>query len=169
MTTWNICAAMVLGLTLGTAAFAESTEEEKSRRAEEDARFEAYFKEKDANGDGKLSLEESTAGLEGQRAEFAKRFFSAIDTDKDGFTTLAEAREFFTKMRKAMADAEAKFTSLDTNADMQVTLAEATAGKTGEELTKATEYYKKLDADGNGFATKDELRRHVFTTLGPQS
>lgn len=163
----NVCAiactmaAVVLG-GLSVTANAQLSEEEKARQSEQEARFEAYFKEKDSNGDGKLTVEEATSGVEANRAEWTRKWFAAIDGDKDGSVTLAEAKEWSTKFRAKMNEAEQKFTAMDTNADGKVSLAEATTGKTGQEAQQATTDFEKMDADKDGFATKEELRRNVF-------
>ena len=51
---------------------------------------EQVFKKKDANGDGKLSMDEFVGKLEGEKADKAKAAFAKKDKDGDGFLTLEE-------------------------------------------------------------------------------
>lgn len=157
----------IAALALAPSLFADEAAD-KAKQAEQEARFEAYFKQRDTNGDGRLSVEESTAGLDGDRLEQAKKMFAAFDADKDGYVTLTEAKTFMAKVRDHMQEAEKKFTELDTNADGKVTLAEATAGKSGDEATQVTNLFNKIDADHDGFVTKEELRRGVFMAVAGQ-
>ncbi len=48
------------------------------------------FKEKDKNSDGKLSLEEYSAGLEGKAKDNADKSFKAKDKNSDGSLDLEE-------------------------------------------------------------------------------
>ena len=52
----------------------------------------ALIKRKDKDGDGKLTLEEFTAGMEGERLTRAQGFFKRLDKDSDGKLTLEELK-----------------------------------------------------------------------------
>jgi Ca2+-binding EF-hand superfamily protein len=51
---------------------------------------EEVFKRKDANGDGKLSVDEFVGKLTGEKADKAKARFAKLDKDGDGSLTLQE-------------------------------------------------------------------------------
>jgi len=81
----------------------------------------------DADGDGRVTLEEALAGFEGLHAD-AKRYhkvivepsysvFDLIDTDHDGRITPQEHRAFLVAMTVDPARAEVAFAHLDTNHD----------------------------------------------------
>jgi hypothetical protein len=150
---WVAAWAIALG-SMGAAAMAQD--------AQAEARFEQYFKQRDTNGDGKWSQAEATAGLEGQRLEFSKRFFAAMDANKDNSVTWEEAKAFGTRMREAQTGADTWFAGADANGDDRVSLTEATAGKTPEETSRITEIFGKVDVDSDGFVSRQELRRGVF-------
>jgi len=87
-------------------------------RTEWRAGQEARFKQLDANGDGKLSPDELVrrpAGATGVLPTDAQntrqsRFFQRLDTDKDGFVSLAEY----------MAEGDRRFARCDTNKDGRI-------------------------------------------------
>ncbi|KAI1695143.1 EF hand domain-containing protein [Ditylenchus destructor] len=60
---------------------------------------EEKFKQVDANGDGKLSVDEVKAALvkkgvpEDKADAVARKIFEIVDTDKDGYITLEEDRK----------------------------------------------------------------------------
>ncbi|HEX3659214.1 MAG TPA: EF-hand domain-containing protein [Pirellulales bacterium] len=58
---------------------------------------EEIFKKKDANGDGKLSVDEFVGKAEGEKADKAKARFAKLDKDGDGSLTLAEFEAGFKK------------------------------------------------------------------------
>ncbi|HEY5311820.1 MAG TPA: EF-hand domain-containing protein [Pirellulales bacterium] len=51
---------------------------------------EERFKKMDANGDGKLSVDEFVGKKTGENADKAKARFAKLDKDSDGSLTLAE-------------------------------------------------------------------------------
>ncbi len=52
---------------------------------------EELFKERDADGDGKVTLEELTKGLKGKKKEAAEKKFKKADKNEDG---ALDAKEF---------------------------------------------------------------------------
>ncbi len=62
--------------------------------------YEAQFKKKDKDSDGKLTLEEFKGKLEGDKATMAEKQFKRLDKDSDGKLTL---EEFKTRMMKKKA------------------------------------------------------------------
>lgn len=126
------------------------------------ALIESRFKKLDADGDGKLSEEESKS---------IAQLIAGADIDADGFLTLPEARVHFArqaeKLVKAPASApgdglaslitpeiEARFKALDKNGDEKIA---------GDELTQAR-WLARLDFDKDGAVTMEEAR-DFFTTL----
>ena len=77
-----IALSVSLGASLSTGALADDGQGHKGAKHE-------LFKKADANGDGKLSLDEfKTICTKGD----AEAKFAAADTDKDGFLTPAELK-----------------------------------------------------------------------------
>lgn len=74
-------------LTLDTSAAEEGKGKGKGKKGRDPA---AMIKKRDKNNDNQLSLEEFTAGLEGERLERATGFFKRIDKNSDGQVTLEE-------------------------------------------------------------------------------
>jgi Ca2+-binding EF-hand superfamily protein len=91
----------------------------------------------DANGDGKVTLDEMRAG--------AKERFTALDADKNGVLSQAELNKNG-HVRRMIERADA-------NKDGQVTLAESIAAVDG--------FFKKLDKNNDGVLAGEELQfRH---------
>jgi len=77
-----LIAAMVAMFALGTcAAPGFAADDEKADKA---------FKKLDANGDGKLSVEEFVGKRTGDKAEKAKKLFAKLDKNSDNFVSLEE-------------------------------------------------------------------------------
>ena len=87
----------------------------------------------DANGDGKVTIDEMRAG--------AKQRFDALDTDKNGVLSQAELSK--NEHAKRMIE------RADANKDGQVTAAESVAAIDG--------FFKKLDKNSDGTLSGDEL------------
>jgi Ca2+-binding EF-hand superfamily protein len=66
------------------------------RQAGERAKFDAYFRRADADGDGALSREEAAKSL----PRIARKF-DRIDSDRDGRVTLEEAHAWLAARRRA--------------------------------------------------------------------
>jgi len=90
--------SFVLVASLSTPAMAEGPKDHKGEKHED------AFKKADANGDGKLSLDEFKTLVK----KDAEVKFAAADTDKDGFVTPAEFKAWRASehaARKAAKDA----------------------------------------------------------------
>lgn len=104
------------------------------------------MKAMDSNGDGRISAQEHAAGV--------GRMFETMDADKDGRVTASEMQAAHGKVTggKAAAgemSAAEKIKTIDTNGDGVLTAAEHEAG--------ARRMFEHMDADKDGFLTKDEL------------
>lgn len=117
-----------------------------------------HMKMMDANGDGKVTAAEHTAG--------AQKMFTKMDSDGDGLVTAAEmdaahpmmkhkdahssdAKMHGDKMGKMMSSTD-KIAKLDTNKDGKLSAAEHAAG--------AKQMFSKMDKDSDGSLTAQELR-----------
>ena len=164
MRTNTVWAAVAVAATMTFASAATA-----QNRGFDDAAAEERFKERDTNGDGKLSLEEATAGLDGQRLEFTRRSFGAMDVNKDNYVTLGEQKAYYKKLREAFEKAEAQFVAADVNADERLTIAELTTGKNAEETKQLTELFDQVDRDKDGFLSKQEWRIGVFVRMAQEA
>lgn len=127
----------------GSSVAAYAASEIKEHRH---GKIEFIFEKKDVNKDGKLSKDE----LSGRWASK----FEKLDGDKDGFITLAEAKEAHERMKKERLTN--MMMRLDTDSNGEVSEAEYTAF--------TLEKFKKADKDGNGSLSMDEMAdaRHAF-------
>jgi len=118
----------------------------------------------DTDGDGAVSLAEAEAGAPG----FAKNF-SRFDADGDGRVTRDEMRNAREAGRaQAQARAEERWQGADVNGDGFIDLAEAQTG-----MPRAAENFGRIDADGNGLLSREEMRgamreRHAQRSGKPQ-
>ena len=62
-------------------------------------------------------------------------------------------------LSSVMADSTEQFKELDTSGDGKLSLAEFTAGKTGDDKTKAEAAFKEYDADADKSLSKDEYEK----------
>ena len=150
-------------------------ESDQPRRSEGQPDPEQFFKRMDANGDGKVVLDEIP---EERRARFREQL-GRSDKNGDGALTLDEFRAGFAQSQRPQATPAAGqppagrqppaagdrpagtppegrpdpanapfFRALDTNTDGKIS---------AEELAKAAESLKRLDRNGDGFLTPEEL------------
>jgi Ca2+-binding EF-hand superfamily protein len=118
----------------------------------------AEWKAMDTDGDGKLSPEE--------HADAARRMFEVMDANQDGKVTAAEMdaaqKQVLGKKAKrgGMSSAE-KIEAIDTDGDGELTAAEHEAG--------ARTMFEKMDADHDGFVTRDELTEGHARLMQPRS
>jgi Ca2+-binding EF-hand superfamily protein len=110
------------------------------------------FNKADANHDKMLTLDEANAYLVGE-------FFNAIDKNKDGKLTKAEALA-----AKDATQAEA-FRSRDGNADGVVTMAEALAY--GKKKGLAKELMSAADKNKDGKLSLEEINAYYASKAGP--
>jgi hypothetical protein len=76
--------------------------------------IEMAFKKMDANGDGKLTLEEFKKAVESRpkgklkdNPEMVAKIFERMDANGDGYVTLAEFKKFREKMAERLKDGKA--------------------------------------------------------------
>jgi Ca2+-binding EF-hand superfamily protein len=98
------------------------------------------IKAADTNGDGVISREEAKA------LPRLAQHFDQIDADKNGSISMDEMKAMHARHR------EGRFDRMDTDRDGKVSRAEA------ERFPQMADKFGKLDANGDGFITKDELK-----------
>lgn len=114
--------------------------------------FDSFLAQHDTDGDGKVSLAEVVAPQE-------KRF-KETDTNADGFVSMEEIRQSFSarvppevqqklKERGLPDPSEAIIKELDKSGDGKADL--------GEFQQPTVTGFKRMDADGDGFATSGEV------------
>lgn len=106
-----------------------------------------YFKELDGNSDGQITAAEHEA------ATTAK--FTSADANQDGVLTKGELVGFMVDEKgksgkKAEKKSDKKMAMFDANGDGTLTREEFTTGH--------AEKFKKVDKDGNGSISKDEMK-----------
>lgn len=98
------------------------------------------IKAADTNGDGVISREEAKA------LPRLAQHFDQIDADKNGSISMDELKAMHAHQR------EGHFDRMDTDRDGKLSRAEA------ERFPRMADKFGKLDANGDGFVTKDELK-----------
>lgn len=98
----------------------------------------------DLDGNGKITKAEVQTA---RAAEFA-----AIDTDASGYASFAEVGTWLD------AKQATDFTALDTDGSGSLSQAEFAAGKTGRDLSAATETFKLADTDGDSALSSGESK-----------
>lgn len=145
----TLSVATLLGAAVVCGAAAQATEGQGAQLQSDPAA--AFIKQLDTDGDGRVSQAEAVAPA-GAR-------FKEMDVNGDGFVTADEFRRAFEaqvppearqKMtERGMGDPGEGFVKeLDQNGDGQVDLAES--------QQPTLEGFKRMDADGDGFATREE-------------
>ena len=105
-------------------------------------------KKMDKDGDGRLARTELPS------SERAQQRFEAMDADKDGYVTQAEAQAARQNRRAdRKAEMEQRFKDADINGDGQFSLDEVQA-----KMPRLAERFNELDADKNGYLTREEMR-----------
>lgn len=143
MKTTTLGAALALaGLVL--AALPASAGDGQDRKPPEER-----WNQLDTDADGSVSRAEAEAGAPG-----LARNFERFDADRDGRITREEMQAARAERHEQMrARAEERWQSADANGDGSIDLAEAQAG-----MPRAAEDFGRLDADGNGLLSREELR-----------
>lgn len=145
-------ATSILALAIaGTFVTGSALAQEEAATPADTKPAEAFIQQLDSDGDGKVSLEEALAPQ--------KPRFTETDSDGDGLISVEEAGTAFNEqvpaeMLEAMKErgmpdpGETFVKNLDQDGDGQVSL---------EEFEQPTiDSFNRMDADGDGFATKEE-------------
>ena len=112
----------------------------------------AFITRADANADGKVSFAE----MRKLRPGITTEKFDSIDRDQDGFLTAADRPSTFSRARgEARRQLAAQLLQNDRNQDGVISLEEIAAAKPG--FPKST--FDRLDVDGDGFLTQQDLDR----------
>ncbi|NNC88362.1 MAG: protein kinase [Akkermansiaceae bacterium] len=111
---------------------------------------ERFFRERDENGDGRLTFKEYLPVFDPEIRKAEKKTFNTFDTDGDGVLSLAEVR------RKGAGMAQ--FLARDKDGDLQLNLTEWLSFRPPPNRPAQTEIFKKKDTDGNGILTLKEYR-----------
>lgn len=137
---------------VATGLCAVQAEDAKPPRKPEGAGDRGGFGSMDQNGDGKITVDEMTAGM----AERIKMRFTRIDKDADGKVTQAEFDAGRPPSPPEGAGRQARempaFADLDANKDGSVTLEEMTS----HAKSKMQERVKEMDKNGDGVIGEDE-------------
>lgn len=142
--------AAMLAATAVSAAAAPAPEKGQGQQPPPNM-AEAFIKQQDTDGDGKVSQAEALGPQEAR--------FRELDADRDGSVTAEEFRASFEaqvppETRQRMKErglgepSETFLKELDKNGNGKVDLSEA--------VQPSVEGFKRMDTDGDGFATQDE-------------
>lgn len=150
-----------------------------------DEAVETMMKDRDVDGDGKISLKESINGLDDSNITQAdKEAFEMFDINRDGYITKEEMKTFMAKQADANnnEEIEAIVQKADIDSDGFINIEEfqqsvfptmSTMVKSkAQEITKklreenaSLETFKTFDVDGDGFVTAGEIKA-VMNKLG---
>ena len=136
--------------TVALAAGAAPGEAHGERMQQRGERADEMFSQTDSNHDGKLSQSEWQAA----RLREATDKFRKLDANRDGNLSREELQaareEHMAQHGERMRE---KLMALDTDGDQQVSRAEL-----GDKLPRLAEHFDRLDANGDGKLSQDELR-----------
>jgi len=131
---------------------------------------EMVFKANDKNQDGKLVRDEMKAMIESTNAAARAKgeqevdFFHQVDSDGDGVLTKDEMLAYFKKMLQGAGDAAAGSKPAG-GASPKATGASKTSGGAAPDLQQLqNQFFDKLDADGDGALSRDEMRSVIEKT-----
>lgn len=136
LTTMLACSIVVFGQTPATPVTGQDPQPPAVQGKRGKGNRVKPFKKMDTNGDQKVAREEWRGQAEG---------FDKLDADKDGFLTREE-------LGQGIKDQGVKaLKQLDANSDGKIAR---------EEWTRNARGFDRLDTNGDGFLTADELRQH---------
>lgn len=144
--------SLALAALLGGAIVSAAAAQPAAEQAAPVNPAESFIQQHDTDGDGKVSQAEALAPQEAR--------FKELDADGDGLITADEFRKAFeaqvpAEVRQSMKErgmpdpGETFIKELDKDGDGKVSLTEA--------LQPSVEGFKLMDADGDGFAARDEV------------
>ena len=130
---------------------------------------EQFFEAVDENNDGQLSFEEfQNFKPASQRADKSGKTdeerFAKLDADANGFVTQEELKAAKKgkkdKMKHRGHEGASKIKKADTNGDQKISFQEfSTIDFSDKPNVNVQEMFNKMDADGNGFIEKGEVRQ----------
>jgi Ca2+-binding EF-hand superfamily protein len=135
---------LTCGMMMAASAFAADSNPSPAR---------APFKALDIDGDRMVSLAEAQQGA----PQLASRF-NELDGDKDGLLSIDEVLAGQPiRSHRITRDMQADFTAADADGDGMLTSAEAA------DMPIVSEFFGEMDANKDGYVTKDEIRQHART------
>ena len=147
---------MIRALILCSAFAAFSAQAQEPAPAPAPAPKQVSVKPVDKDGDGKFSFDEFTDGLDEATKSALKAMFEKLDTDQDGFLTMAEIQA---QGNPSAAVSKLEIHPNDKDGDGKFSFEEFADG-IGDEAQKAAakQAFDKMDADQDGFLTMAEIQ-----------